>query len=285
MLIGLNLFDGDASATRRQAAACEALTSLEGVDVVNLQFAGGGPTHPAIRTVAKLSRDSTVITGASGRRKPLADECFDLLASEAAARSHRCFAYLNSDIIVTPALVEEVERRPHDTYAISRCDVGGEAADAMVTAGQDMFVVSVSWWRRHRTRFRPYIIGDACWDNVYTAVMMCHSNGVLLNREPLIRHERHAVTWRDSSPTARYNGFLAALDSRYFTRWAHYWNRLEAMRAAAAPAAEEAALAREQFAWRRSAPDALRQIVRSARAHRRYRRLRAAWTEPVQVQR
>jgi hypothetical protein len=286
MLIGLNLFDGDAAAIRRQIAACEALISLDRVDVVNLQFADGeGRTHPAIRTVAKLSGDSTVVTGSSGRRKPMADECFDVLAAEAAARSHRCFAYLNSDIIVTPALLDEVARESHDTYAVSRCDVGGEAADRMVTAGQDMFVVSVSWWRRNRTRFRPYIVGDACWDNVFAAVMMCHSNGVLLNREPLIRHERHAVTWRDSSPTARYNGYLAALDSRYFTLWAHYWNRLEVLRAAAAPAAEEAALARELFVWRRSAPDALRQIVRSARAHRRYRRLRAQWTEPVQVQR
>ena len=45
----------------------------------------------------------------------------------------------------------------------------------MVTAGQDMFVVSVQWWQRNRSRFRPYILGEACWDNVYTAVMMCHS--------------------------------------------------------------------------------------------------------------
>jgi len=279
MLIGLNLFDGDAGSIRRQAAACEALISLDGVDAVNLQFARGERrTHPAIRTVATLARDSTAVTGSIGRRKPLADECFDVLAAEAAAGSHRYFAYINSDIIVTRALVDEVARRSHDTYAVSRCDVGEEAADKMMTAGQDMFVVSVRWWQRNRTRFRPYIVGDACWDNVFTAVMMCHADGVLLNREPLIRHERHVVTWRDASPTARYNGYLAALDSRYFARWVHYWNRLEAMRAGAAPVAAEAALAREVFVWRRSAPEALRQIVRSARAHRRYRRLRADWT-------
>jgi hypothetical protein len=277
MLIGLNLFDGDEGAMRRQNAACEALLALGGVEVVNLQFAHGERrTHPTIRTVAKLSLDSTVVTGSRGRRKPLADECFDVLAVEAADRSHRSFAYINSDIIVTQALVDEVERHSRDTHAVSRCDIGG-GADRMVTAGQDMFVVAVAWWRRHRSRFRSYIVGDACWDNVYTAVMLCHSNGVLLNREPLIRHERHAVLWRDSSPSARYNGYLAALDSRYFTLWAQYWSRLEAMRAATASAAEEAALVRESFVWRRSAPDALRQIVRSARAHRRFRRLRAEW--------
>jgi hypothetical protein len=279
IVIGLNLYDGDPGAMRRQAAAADALAALDGVEPVNLQFAHGErTTHAALRTVARLVRDSALVTGAAGRRKPLADECFDVLAAEAVVRSCRHFAFINSDIIVTPALVGDIGRRPHDTYAVSRCDVGGDAPDRMMTAGQDMFVISVRWWQRHRMRFRSYIVGDACWDNVYTAVTMCHSDGVLLNREPLIRHERHGVTWRDASPTARYNGYLAALDSRYFSLWVHYWTRLEALRAAGAPAADEAALATELFVWRRSPADALRQVVRSARAHRHYRRLRAEWT-------
>ncbi len=89
-------------------------------------------------------------------------------------------------------------------------------------------MVSVQWWQRNRSRFRPYILGEACWDNVYTAVMMCHSDGVLLNRDPLILHERHAAAWRDTTPEARYNGLLAALDARYFDLWSQYWHRLEA---------------------------------------------------------
>jgi hypothetical protein len=147
----------------------------------------------------------------------------------------------------------------------------------MVTTGQDMFVVAAAWWQQARLRFRPYIIGEACWDNVYTAIMMCHSEGVVLNREPLILHEAHPTVWRDQAPTARYNGFLAALDHRYFSLWSTYWHRLEQLRATGAAEPVEASLAREVFTWRRSPIEAVRQFVRSARAHRRFRTLRAEW--------
>src|SRR5688500_5273347 len=110
-----------------------------------------------------------------------------------------------------------------------------------------MFVVSVRWWQHNRSRFRPYILGEACWDNVYTAVMMCHSDGGVLNRDPLILHERHAALWRDATPAARYNGMLAALDARYFDLWSKYWHRLEGLRAAESPRSAESSLARELF--------------------------------------
>lgn len=278
MLIGLNLFDGDAGAMERQAAACEALAALDGIETVNVQFERGHRREaPRITTLARLAADSTVVTGSSGRRKPIALEMFDVLAAAAGARRCRYFAYINSDIVVTPALVQAVHEAGKETYAVSRCDVGGGESGRIITAGQDMFVVSVEWWTRNRARFRPYILGEACWDNVYTAVMMCHSDGVLLNRDPLLLHERHAAVWRDATPGARYNGYLAALDARYFDLWSRYWHRLEQLRSAGASAAAEAELARDAFTWKRSAPDAARQFIRSARARLRYRRLRTEW--------
>ena len=69
--------------------------------------------------------------------------------------------------------------------------------------------------------------------------------------------------------------------ARYFDRWAQYWHRLEQLRAAASPSSAEDQLARDMFSWQRSAPEALRQVLRSARARWRYRRLRAEWmTQP-----
>ena len=276
MLIGLNLFNGDAGATKRQSAACDALLELDGVVPLNIQFEDGNDScsDPRLGSLPALATDSTHVTGSNRRRKPIASEIFDVLASAAQARGLRYFAYINSDIVVTRALVDHVQRGARDTYAVSRCDVGDQSAGDMMTAGQDMFVVSVQWWQRNRSRFRPYIIGEACWDNVYTALMMCHSDGVLLNRDPLIMHERHAAMWCDTTPEARYNGMLAALDARYFHLWSQYWHRLEAVRAAGD---DEGRLAREIFVWKRSAPDALRQFVRNARARRRYRRLRTEW--------
>jgi hypothetical protein len=134
-----------------------------------------------------------------------------------------------------------------------------------------MFVVNVAWWRRHRRRFRDYVLGEACWDNVYAAILMVHSNGLVLNRDPLILHEVHETAWHDQSAAARYNGMLAALDSRYFSLWSHYWHRLDAARSSG-QAVDEAALCRDAFAWRRSLPAALRQAVRNLRARYRFAR-------------
>jgi hypothetical protein len=279
VLIGLNLFNGDAGAMKRQSAACDALLALEGVVPLNVQFEDGNDScsDPRLTSLPWLASDSIQATGSNRGRKPIASEMFDTLAAAAQARGLRYFAYINSDIVVTRALVEHVQRRSKETYVVSRCDVGDRGGDRMITAGQDMFVVSVNWWQRNRSRFRPYILGEACWDNVYTAVMLCHSDGVLLNREPLILHDRHPAMWRDTTPEARYNGFLAALDARYFDLWAKYWHRLEAVRAAGGQHADEQRLARDVFVWKRSAPEALRQLVRSLLAHRRYCRLRTEW--------
>jgi hypothetical protein len=99
--------------------------------------------------------------------------------------------------------------------------------------------------------------------------MMCRSNGVILNREPLILHERHALLWNDRSAPARYNGFLAALDARYFSLWCDYWARLERARAVGASESDEQAIRDRIFVWRRSPAAAVQQSVRSARAHLR----------------
>jgi hypothetical protein len=106
--------------------------------------------------------------------------------------------------------------------------------------------------------------------------MMCHSNGLILNREPIILHERHPTLRHDVTSTARYNGFLAALDARYFSLWCEYWGRLEQARAEGMSAAGQQALRDEVFVWRRSAKSALQQSVRSARARLQFRRRRAA---------
>jgi hypothetical protein len=280
VLIGTHLYNGDRAALRRQQWAVEALQRLSGVDAVNVQFQSEpNASLPGIETLNVLGRDSLSLAG-PGRRKPVAREVFDALADVAARRGHQYFAYINSDIQVLPAALDAIARRARQTYAISRHDVDrfGEssAAAAPLTSGTDMFVLAVPWWQRHRRRFRPYLVGDICWDNVYTSLMMCHSDGIILNRERLILHERHATRWDNSAPCSRYNGFLAALDARYFDLWCQYWERLEAGRARRASAADESRLRDEVFVWRPSAGEALRQSVRSVRAHIRFRRLRAS---------
>ena len=283
MLIGIQLYDADALTMRRQRCAVEALARLDGVDAVNVQFRFATPSSlPGIRTAAVLERDSLLATGARGRRKPLACEMFDALAAEAAAGGHSHFAFINADIVVTQRAVDAVRDTRRECCVIARTDVddittGAGASHMPLTSGLDMFVVSAAWWTANRRRFRDYAVGEMCWDCVYAAVMMCHARTAILNRETLILHERHAPSWHLPTPAARYNGMLAALDSRYFSLWVSYWERLEAIRARQGTEAEELDLQRGAFVWRPSAYQAARQIVRSVRARRGYRRLRAEW--------
>ena len=281
MLIGTHLYAGDAAAMRRQQLAVDALPRLGGIEALNVQFETEPHAKlPGIETMHVLTRDSNDVAGQGERLKPLTRELFDALACVAATRGHQYFAYINSDVLVLPGALDAIARRARQTYAISRHDVDrfdvDSERDAPLTAGVDMFVFSVPWWQRHCRRFRPYVIGAACWDNVYTAVMMCHSDGIILNRERLILHERHESRWNDAAPSAKYNGFMAALDARYFALWCEYWDRLEQLRARGAPVGDETRLRDEVFVWRPSASEALRQSARALRARLHFRRLRAA---------
>ena len=281
MLIGMNLYTGDAAATGRQQRAVDALPLLGGVEALNVQFqTEPHATLPGIETMTVLVQDSMTVAGPGKGRKPLTRELLDVLARVAATRGHQYFSYINSDILVLPAALDAIARQARQTYAISRYDVDrlndDSASGTPLTSGVDMFVFSVPWWQRHRRRFRQYVIGDACWDNVYTAVMMCHSDGIILNRERLILHERHESLWNDGTPSARYNGFMAALDARYFALWCEYWDRLEQGRTRGVSAGEETRLRDEVFVWRPSASEALRQSVRAVRARLRFRRLRTS---------
>jgi hypothetical protein len=288
VLVGIQLHGGAPSAVERQRRALEALVALDDVRAVHLQFHDAAPLAlEGCPSLPVLQLDSNRLTGAAGPRKPIAREVFDALASVAADRGIAYFAYINGDIVVRPEAIDLIRRLGRQTYVFSRGDVddlagavaGLDVATTMMTAGQDMFAVSVDWWRRHAARFRPYILGEGCWDNVYTAAMMCHSDGVLLNREPHILHERHPTAWHAVTPAARWNGMLAALDGRYFSIWCRYWTGLEAARRRAASASEEEALRRSVLVWRRSAPAAALQLVRTVKARARYHRLRREWRE------
>jgi len=258
--------------------------ALTGVVPLNLQFRDGAACeHAGVETAAVLTRDSiktTTTAPGTMRRKPIAREVFDVLAIMAEARGYEYFACINADILVTSDALATVANTRCQTYAISRADVEDAAqpgAPTLLTAGQDMFVVHVDWWRRNAWRFRPYIMGEMCWDVVYTATMLCHSNGILLNREPLVVHERHAPAWHADTPAARFNGMLAALDARYFSIWCRYWQALEAARARSAPVEEELQLQREHFTWRRSGYQAAKQAARTVKARMHYYRLKRSW--------
>ena len=277
LVLGTQFYQGDPAAMRRQSLAMDALQSLPGVLAIDVQWRDTPPWRPWIRTVPILRRDSTTITGCAGPVKPIASDVLDALAAIAEREGCRYFAYCNSDIIITPAAVAIISEGNKQGYAFSRMDQDLMGRDAgMVLAGLDAFAFDVGWWRANRHRFRPYILGEPCWDNVYAALLMCHADAMLVNRVAAIRHQVHATAW-SAGVFAEYNSYLASLDARYFTLWARYHHRLAASRARGASEAEERAIASSVFVWRPSPAAALRQAARDVKARWRYRRQRARW--------
>jgi hypothetical protein len=159
-------------------------------------------------------------------------------------------------------------------------DVDASGRELGITvSGIDGFAFDCGWWARHRRRFRAYVLGETCFDNVFASIMATHGNSVIENRAGEIRHERHPM--QSGGPFSRYNYYLAALDSRYFSLWAHYVAQLERLRERGATEAEERVVMERMFVWRRAPLAAVWHAGRCVRARWRYARDRAKLTAPA----
>jgi hypothetical protein len=280
VLVGTQFYAGHPDAMRRQASCAASLTALREADAVNIQWRDERYDRPDVETLPLLDRDAAGVAGIAGRRLPIVADLLDALARTAFARGLRYAAFINSDIIVTQAAIDRIRGEGRQTYAFSRMDIDppSGAELSIVHTGIDAFVVDVAWWREHQHRFRSYVLGQPCFDNVFTAIMMAHSaDGIVVNRAGEIRHEWHPM--QSGGPYARYNFYLAALDAPYFTLWAHYIAALEAMRQRNAPAEAEEAMVRRVFVWRQSPFAAIWHAGRCARARWRYARDRGRLIE------
>lgn len=275
VLLGTQFYAGSGDAARRQANAADSMTALRGVELANVQWRDEIFEHRGFETVAALEQDSRTIAGAPGPRRPILSEIFDVLARTAKARRLRYFAFVNSDIIVLPSAIAAIDEHAKETYAFSRMDFDRATGrdTELVTTGLDAFVMDVDWWDRHRHRFRPYVLGEWCYDCVFAAILMTFGNGLIFNRAGEIRHEMHAhAVTTMTSRSARFNQYLAALDSRLFTLWAHYHAHLAELRARGVAEAEERKILERDFVWAPSARKSIWHAGRCLRARLRYAR-------------
>src|SRR5260370_1135103 len=195
--IGSSFYPAAGDADRRQQRAREALLALRNVRPINLQFTGDDYAPPGLRTLRVLTADSTTVTGATGGRKPIVTDMLDALAGVADEDGCRYIGYVNNDIEVTQDAIDRLEARGLDAYAFCRVDVdpGTRARPAVGLFGIDLFAADRAWWRRERGRFRPYIAGEACWDNVFAAIACSHGRAEIVHDAPAIFHERHDTRW------------------------------------------------------------------------------------------
>ncbi|HYJ79928.1 MAG TPA: hypothetical protein VEW03_10025 [Longimicrobiaceae bacterium] len=279
LLVGTHLYDAQDDAAHRQAAAAQSLRALRGVGLGNVQWPDEACEVEGVRTLPRLKLDSRTVTGRPGERRPVVSEVFDVLARVAEEEGREYFAYANGDILVSQAAADRILTGRRETYAFSRMEVDAESGreGEITTQGADLFAARVDWWRRNRTRFRPYVVAERVWDNVYTAILLAHSDGVLLNREPLVRRHAHASAARGESPFADYTRLLASLDRPYLSLWARYHQGLLELRARGAGAEEEAELQRRAFSGGTSPRTSWLQAARAARARLAYAARRRTW--------
>ena len=273
ILIGTQFYRADADTMRRQADAAASLKALRGVEIVSVQWRDESFPFADVETLAVLEQDCRTVARAPGPRKPILAEVFDALATEARRRGCRWFAFVNSDIVVLQAAIDAMRREQKQTYAFSRRDFRRETGEdaALVTAGLDLFAMEVDWWAAHRRRFRPYILGEWFYDCVFGAILMTFGDGLILNRGGEIRHELHGHGVPNvNSPSAIFNGYLAALDAPLFSLWAHYHAHLVDLRARGASEAEERALVAAGFVWNPSIAATVWHAGRCAKARIRY---------------
>ena len=278
MVIGTQFYPADPDGERRQVQSRASLLALGDVIPVNLQFVDETYEPAGFTTLPVLRQDSRAITGVTeGVRKPIVSEMFDALAGVATAERCRYFAYLNNDVVVTPAALDRVRQQDADGFAISRVDVNpATGAELGVQIfGLDMFVIDAAWWLRERRRFRPYIAGEMAWDDVYASIICAHGRGEIVNERPGILHDVHPTLWK-GGPFAEHNGFLAALDAPYFSRWVQYATRLD-QAIKAGRTVDRRQLAQETMGDARlSARAAVRHAASQLLARVRYARRRAA---------
>ncbi len=272
LLLGTHAYPATGDAARRQSRALASLREVSHGSPINLQFRDRGQLVVAdgCETLAVLEQDSRTVSGRNGPRKPIVSEMFTRLASLAVERGRHYFAFSNSDIVFTPDAVERIGLADRHAYVFARTETEPETGRdlAPLIYGADAFAVDARWWLDNQRRFRQYIVGESLWDNVYAAQLLCWADGILLNREPLVRHETHAIAWKDS-PFVEYNGVLTALDRLYFSRWTLYTKRLETLRSKArglADAELELRLQEEVFrGWRPGPTDLVLQALRVAK--------------------
>ena len=268
LLIGTHTYAASGDAAERQAAGLESLARLDRAQIVDLQFADAPHHVDRVETLAVLRKDSRTVSRRDGPRKGIVSEIFDVLAAEARRRGIRYCCFTNADIIWSQAAVDWILASGKEACILSRRDVDGAHEKGIELAGLDAVAIDASWWPRHRHRFRDYIVGEICWDNSYTAILMCHADAALENRRGLIRHQVHASA--SHSAFGDYIRYLAALDAGYFHLWCRYWEQLLAMRQRGAPASDEERLAREVFVWRPTPGARLLQAARNVKARLRY---------------
>lgn len=112
--------------------------------------------------------------------------------------SEDIFVYCNSDIILSPRLIDYIHSTDVEAFGVSRTDIYPTASlvDPLIIhrnepAGFDCWVVSKKWWQNNRHKFYDFLIGRPYFDVMYTILMALNSNNTYVSDREIIFHAVH----------------------------------------------------------------------------------------------
>lgn len=126
---------------------------------------------------------------------PFVNDIFDCLSK----RCDDIFVFCNSDIILTPTLIQYINSIEHvEAFGISRTDIAEidsiNHPARMIRnepAGFDCWVISKNWWNRYKHKFEDFLIGRPFFDVMYTMLMSINSSNTYVSDREIIYHVMH----------------------------------------------------------------------------------------------
>ena len=142
----------------------------------------------------RLAKD--IIPGSTSD-KPCITDIFTRLAQ---LNADGWFMFVNSDVEISLGLLDILNQSVDHTKAfiLYRRAYDPFTNNGVNRNGQDGFIVNSQWWLKHNAKHRdlPDIMGEPCWDNAFTIMMMelaGYDNVVHVG--DMLYHREHPTQW------------------------------------------------------------------------------------------
>ena len=200
---------------RAQEAAIKTLAAApRNVIPLALGFRGD-PIHPLVQSLNIqyldiLKRDPAILIG---RRLPYIKEILDVGAKLDCEK----FGYINSDILIHPDTLAEMEQnRKPDVFLLSRFEIAEISSNDFLRhkqvvfiggdkhQGVDGFIFKKSWWIDNRSKFSSdLLIAATEWDTYYRFLVKKLTDNYIETR--VLYHVLHTQSWSTTTPDALNN--------------------------------------------------------------------------------
>jgi hypothetical protein len=206
--IGINIFGEN----KNQNLAIKCLKKIKennkNIEIYNIGFEEEFVNVSEFKSLPILKESSIDLTGNPKKKKPIANEFFDILSNE----DLDYFLFLNSDILLSQKAINLIKKEEYESYIFSRFEIN-EINDInedikpykIEVSGFDAWAVKKEWWQKNGKLISKCIYSEVAWDNIMSLSLYQNSNCKFCNKEFYIGHISHPIKWSRESLEGKYN--------------------------------------------------------------------------------